>query len=80
MDSDGFSMFRTRETRLGPGVRCTPGTAVLTRPETLPGRRLPPLNGRSPTSRFYFPSRDVDVTKHQREFTVVRPIQPSSHL
>jgi hypothetical protein len=27
-DPSGFSMFRTRETRPGPGVLCTPGTAV----------------------------------------------------
>lgn len=31
-DPDGFSMFRTRETRLGLGALYTPGTAVSTRP------------------------------------------------
>jgi hypothetical protein len=30
-DPSGFSMFRTRETRPGPGALCTPGTAVPAR-------------------------------------------------
>jgi hypothetical protein len=37
-------MFCTRETRLGPGVLSTPGTAVPTRPRSILDRRLPPLN------------------------------------
>jgi hypothetical protein len=35
-DPDGVSMFRTRETRLGPGALCTPGTAVPARPRMNP--------------------------------------------
>jgi hypothetical protein len=46
-DSDEVSMFHTRETRLGPGVLSTPGTAVPARPRSILDRRLPPLNGRS---------------------------------
>ena len=46
-DPSGFSMFRTRETRLGPGALFTPGTAVPSRPVNLPDRRTPPSSGRS---------------------------------
>jgi hypothetical protein len=46
-DPRGVSMFRTRETRLGPGALFTPGTAVPSRPANLPGRRTPPSSGRS---------------------------------
>jgi hypothetical protein len=46
-DPSGVSMFRTRETRLGPGALFTPGTAVPTRPVNLPDRRTPPFIGRS---------------------------------
>ena len=45
--ASGFSMFRTRETRPGPGALFTPGTAVPSRPVNLPGRRTPPSSGRS---------------------------------
>jgi hypothetical protein len=38
-------MFRTRETRLAQGALFTPGAAVPARPDNLPGRRLPHLNG-----------------------------------
>ena len=43
----GVSMFRTRETRLGPGALSAPGTAVPSRPGPIPDRRLPPHSGRS---------------------------------
>jgi hypothetical protein len=46
-DPRGVSMFRTRETRLGPGALFTPGTAVPSRPANLPDRRTPPSSGRS---------------------------------
>jgi hypothetical protein len=42
-DPSGVSMFRTRETRLGPGALFTPGTAVPSRPVNLPDRRTPPF-------------------------------------
>jgi hypothetical protein len=35
-DPSGFSMFRTRETRLAQDALCTPGAAVPTRPAVLP--------------------------------------------
>jgi hypothetical protein len=47
-DPDGFSMFRTRETRLGLGALYTPGTAVSTRPRMLHDRRLPHHSGNVP--------------------------------
>jgi len=46
-DPSGVSMFRTRETRLGPGALFTPGTAVPSRSANLPDRRMPPFIGRS---------------------------------
>ena len=73
-------MFRTRETRLGPGALYTPGTAVPPRPGTFPDRRLPPPSGRSLSPRHHYPSRGVFVTRHQRGFTGVRPVQPSPRL
>ena len=79
-DPSGVSMFRTREMRLGPGALYTPGTAVPSRPGTFPDRRLPPPSGRSLSPRYHYPSRGVFVTRHQRGFTGVRPIQPSPRL
>ena len=73
-------MFRTREIRLGPGALYTPGTAVPSRPGTFPDRRLPPPSGRSLSPRCHYPSRGVFVTRHQRGFTGVRPVQPSPRL
>jgi hypothetical protein len=35
-DPSGVSMFRTHETRPGPGALCTPGTAVPARPRMHP--------------------------------------------
>ena len=70
---DGVSTFRTHQTRLGPGALCTPGTAAPTRPGTIPGRRLPPSNGRSLSPRRRVPPRDVQLTRHQQEFTGVHP-------
>ena len=73
-DPDGVSVFRTHETRLGLGAPCTPGTAVSTRPRSILGRRLPPSNGRSLSSRHRKPSQDVQLTRHQRGFTGIHPI------
>ncbi len=72
-DPNGFSMFRTHETRLGPGALCTPGTTAPTRPGTIPSRRLPPPIGRSLSPRHHDPSRDVQLTRHLQEFTGVHP-------
>ena len=72
-DPSGFSMFRTHETRLGPGALCTPGTTAPTRPGTIPSRRPPPSSGRSLSPRHHDPSRDVQLTRHLQEFTGVHP-------
>lgn len=73
-DPDGVSVFRTHETRLGLGVPCTPGTVVSTRPRTILGRHPPPHNGRSLSPRSREPSRDVQLTRHQRGFTGIHPM------
>jgi hypothetical protein len=73
-DPDGVSVFRTHETRLGLGAPCTPGTAVSTRPRTILGRRLPPSNGRSLSSRHHRPPQDGQLTRHQRGFTGIHPM------
>jgi hypothetical protein len=54
-DPDGFSMFRTREMRLGKDVLYTPGTAVSARPRMLHDRRLPHRNGAVPVSPALHP-------------------------
>ena len=72
-DPSGVSMFRTRETRPGSGALCTPGTTAPTRPGTIPSRRLPPSSGRSLSPRHHNPPRDVQLTRHQQEFTGVHP-------
>ena len=63
--------------RMRPGwgcALCTPGTAVSTRPRSILGRRLPPSNGRSLSSRHRKPSQDVQLTRHQRGFTGIHPM------
>jgi hypothetical protein len=52
-------MFRTHETRAGPGALSTPRTTVFLGHRVLRGRRLPPLNGRSLSPRHNHPTRDV---------------------
>ena len=73
-DPSGVSMFRTRETRLGPGALFTPGTAVPSRPGNLPDRRMPPFQRPVPIHPGRtIPPRDVTVTRHQQGFTVIHP-------
>ncbi len=79
-DPDGVSTFRTHETRTGPGALSTPGTAVSAGHRYLRGRRLPPPSGRSLSSRYSHPARDVHVTRHQQGFPDSRPSGPSPHL
>jgi hypothetical protein len=67
-------MFHTRETRLGPAVLSTPGTAVSTRPKSIFGRRLPPLNGRSLPPCTTTRHQGVRLTRHQQGFTVIQPM------
>ena len=67
-------MFRTHETRTGPGALYTPGTAVFAGRRPIRGRRLPPLNGRSLAPRHKDPTRDVSVTRHQQGFPDSRPV------
>jgi hypothetical protein len=72
--------FPTREIRTGPGALYTPGTAVFIDHRNLRGRRLSPHNDRSLPSRHRSPTRDVILTRHQREFPGSRPSGPSPHL
>ena len=67
--------FPTRETRAGPGALFTPRTAVfIISHRYVRGRRLPPLNGRSLSPRYNYPTRDVRLTRHQQEFPGSRPV------
>jgi len=76
-DPSGVSMFRTRETRPGPGALCTPGTAVPVRPRVNPVTAACRLaTARSLPPRYRHPSRDVFLTRHQQGFTGVRPSRP----
>ena len=68
-DPSGVSAFRTRETRRGSGALCTPGTTAPTRPGTIPDRRQPPHNGRPLSPRHHDPPRDVQLTRHQQEWS-----------
>ena len=70
----GFTTFHTRETQTGPGALFTPGMTVFAGHRVVRGRRPPPHNGRSLPPRHCFPTRDVDVTRHQQEFPDSRPI------
>jgi hypothetical protein len=71
-DPDGVSMFRTRETRLGLGALCTPGTVV---PAARP--RMNPMTTAFqrpvPVTPVPHPSRDAFLTRHQHGFTDVHP-------
>jgi hypothetical protein len=76
-DPSGVSMFRTHETRPGPGALCTPGTAVPVRPRVNPVTAACRLaTARSLPPRYRHPSRDVFLTRHQQGFTGVRPSRP----
>ena len=56
------------------GLRCLP------RPGAIPGRHMPPHNGRSLSPRYGIPSRGVPITGHQQGFTGVHPSQPFPRL
>ena len=76
-DPSGFSMFRTRKTRPGPGALSTPGTTVPARPRMNPvTAACRPFNGRSLSPRYRNPSRDVFLTRHQQGFTGIHPSRP----
>ena len=76
-DPSGVSMFRTRETRPGPGALYTPGTAVPARPRVRPvtaACRLAtagPCHPGATTRPGMF-----SLTRHQQGFTGVRPSRP----
>ena len=80
-DPDGVSMFRTRETQLGPGALSTPGTAV---PATARCNPWPPhAASQRPvpaTPVLPFPPRGAQITGHQQGFTGVHPSQPFPRL
>ena len=70
-------MFRTRETRPGPGALYTPGTAVPARPRVHPVTAACRLAAAGPCHPGASnPSRDVSLTRHQQGFTGVRPSRP----
>src|SRR5271165_7643600 len=73
-DPDEVYTFRTHETRTGPGVLYTPGTAVFASRRPVRGRRLPPLSGQPLAPRYNDPARGVSVTRHQQGFPDSRPI------
>lgn len=73
-DPGGFYTFHTHETRTGPGAVYTPRTAVFTGHQVIRDRRLPLPNGRSLPPRHHFPTRDVPLTRHHRQFPGGRPI------
>ena len=76
-DPSGVSVFRTRETRPGPGALCTPGTTVPARLRVNPAAAACRLaTARSLPPRCHDPSRDVFLTRHQQGFTGVRPSRP----
>ena len=71
-DPSGVSMFRTRETRLGPGALSTPGTAVPARPGASLAAACRLRNGRSLSPRCRFPSREFQsrgISKGSLAFT-----------
>src|ERR1039458_1760655 len=73
-DPDRFSVFRTREMRLGRGALFIPGAAVPARPVAVPGRRLPHLSGQPLSPWTATRPGDVMITRHQQGFTVVHPL------
>jgi hypothetical protein len=73
----GFPRSALRDTT-GVGASSTPGTAVLSRPDAVPGQRLPLPSGQSLSPRAHIPSRGSAITGHQRRFTrFTRPACPS---
>jgi hypothetical protein len=73
----GFHVPHQRATT-GVGASSTPGTAVLSRPDAVPGQRLPLPSGQSLPPRTTNPSRGSGITGHQRRFTqFTRPACPS---
>jgi hypothetical protein len=70
-------MFRTRETRPGPGALYTPGTAVPARPRMRPVTATCRLAAAGPCHPgATTPSRSVSLTRHQQGFTGIRPSRP----
>jgi hypothetical protein len=61
----------------GEGAPSTPGTAVFSRPDDLPDRRLPLPNGQSLHPAGASHRRGYSITGHQRGFTpFTRPVCP----
>jgi len=73
----GFPRSALRDTT-GVGALSTPGTAVLSRPDAVPGRRLPLSSGQSLHPAATSHLRGLRFTRHQRRFTrFTRPACPS---
>jgi hypothetical protein len=60
--------FPTHETRTGPGALYAPRTTVFAGHRVLRGRRLPPYIGGPYSPRYSYPTRDVCMSRHRREF------------
>jgi hypothetical protein len=72
----GFHVPHQRDTT-GMGASSTPGTAVLSRPDAVPGQRLPLPSGQS-LNPATDPTAGLLITRHQRRFTrFTRPACPS---
>ena len=69
-------MFRTRETRPGPGALCTPGTAVPARPRMHPVTAACRLAAAGPCHPGIATRPGMFFTRHQQGFTGVRPSRP----
>jgi hypothetical protein len=73
----GFHVPHLRATT-GLGALSTPGTAVLSRPDAVPGQRLPHHNGLSLHPAATSHRAEPLFTRHQRRFTrFTRPVCPS---
>ena len=78
-DPSGVSMFRTRETRPGPGALYTPGTAVPARPRVRPVTAACRLATAGPCHPGAATRPGMSsLTRHQQGFTGVRPSRPFS--
>jgi hypothetical protein len=72
-DPDGVSTFHTHETRPGRASSLPRERRCSHDHRDVRGRRLPPHNGRPLPPRQCAPTRDVKLTRHQQEFSVIRP-------
>ena len=72
-DPDGVSTFRAHEMRPGRVSSLPRGRRCSCDHRCVRGRRLPPCNGWPLPPRYYLPTRDVRLTRHQQGFRVIHP-------